>query len=63
MADLRSDVWNNRGWSFRPPQDVEEEAAMLRKDMEQISLLFLQSNYSAPFIGGVIETLAIPFAY
>ena len=62
MSEYRSMVWSENSWDFRAPQNVEEEAAYLKKDMEQINLLFLYSNYSAPYIGGEIEvcTIAIP---
>jgi hypothetical protein len=60
MSELRSQVWNNAGWKFRPPTNISEESDILRKDMEQITLFFLQSDYSAPFIGGKIETLGLP---
>lgn len=60
MADLRSQVWSNPAWQFRPPSSIEEEAKVLKLDMEHINLFFRQSNYSAPFIGGEIETLTIP---
>jgi hypothetical protein len=60
MAELRGQVWSNPNWSFRPPNSVDEEAEVLRLDMEHINLFFRQSNYSAPIIGGPIDTLAIP---
>lgn len=60
MAKLRSEVWRNDNWKFRPPQNISEEAEVLKKDMEQVNVFFAQSNYSAPFIGGPIETLGLP---
>jgi hypothetical protein len=60
MAELRAQVWGNPNWRFRPPNSIDEEADLLRLDMEQINAFFRQSNYSAPFIGGPIETLNIP---
>ena len=43
-----------------PPQTVDEEAAYLKNDMEHIALLFLYSDYAAPYIGGPIEIYPIP---
>lgn len=59
MAQYRSTVWGNPNWSFRPPQNVQEEAAYLKLDMEQIGTLFRASDYP-PVVGGPIETYAIP---
>jgi hypothetical protein len=55
MSQYRSQVWSNSSWKFRAPKNVDEEAAYLKNDMEHIKLLFLYSNYPAPFIGGDIE--------
>jgi hypothetical protein len=55
MSDYRSSVWVEPSWKFRPPMNVDEEAAYLKNDMEHIKLLFLHSNYPAPYIGGDIE--------
>jgi len=60
MSEYRSAVWSKTSWKFRAPQNVEEEAAYLKNDMEQINLLFLYSNYSVPYIGGEIEVCTIP---
>lgn len=60
MSQYRSRVWNEPSWKFRPSQNVNEEAAYLKNDMEHIKLLFLYSKYAAPYIGGDIEIHAIP---
>jgi hypothetical protein len=61
MSEYRSSVWSEPSWNFRPPQNVNEEAAYLKNDMEHIKLLFLYSNYTAPYIGGDIEIHPIPY--
>lgn len=60
MSQLRVQVWGNPDWDFRPPKTVDEEAEVLKLDMEHVKLFFLHSDYTAPFIGGSIETLNIP---
>ena len=60
MSRYRASVWSISHWNFRPPQDIEEEAAYLKNDMEHIKLLFLYSNYMTPYIGGDIEIHPIP---
>lgn len=60
MANLRAQVWSNPDWEFRSPNSIDEEAEVLKLDMEHINLFFRQSDYSTPFIGGPIETYTIP---
>lgn len=60
MANYRSLAWNNPNWDFRPPLNIDEEAAYLRNDMEHINLLFLHSNLADPPIGGEIQIYTIP---
>ena len=60
MSEYRSAVWSEPSWNFRPPNNVDQEAAYLKNDMEHIKLLFLYSNYAAPYIGGDIEIHTIP---
>ncbi|MCB1225588.1 MAG: hypothetical protein KDK99_07265, partial [Verrucomicrobiales bacterium] len=60
MAGYRSQVWGNPNWQFQPPTTVEEERQYLKNDMEHIGILFSHSRYAAPFIGGDIQTHAIP---
>jgi hypothetical protein len=62
MASFKSQVWLNKSWQFRPPDNLVEEAEYLKHDMELIGLFFQYSNYSAPLIGGpiVYHTIASP---
>jgi len=59
MSKFRSFVWAKPDWGFRLPASVDEEVDYLKHDMELITLFFKQSNYSAPFIGGDIDTYTI----
>ncbi len=59
MNDFFNSVWSHPSWQFRPPKSIEETEALIKIYMEIINTLFLLSDYSAPLIGGAIQTHVI----
>ncbi|GAI41503.1 unnamed protein product, partial [marine sediment metagenome] len=53
-------IWSNPKWKFRPPRSIAETEILVRLYMQIIGISFQLSNYSAPFIGGDIQTYVIP---
>ena len=53
-------VWSQPEWKFRPPQTLDETVLFAELNLNLIITLFIVSDYSAPFIGGPVQTLAIP---
>ena len=53
-------VWNQPGWKFRPPKSLDEATVFIRTYLLIINGLFEVSDYSAPLIGGPIQTHGIP---
>jgi len=53
-------IWNNPTWAFRPPRSIEETQELVKLNVQIIGTLFKLSDYPAPFIGGDIQTYAIP---
>lgn len=49
-------IWAHPPWKFRPPKSLEETALLVKMYMEIINTLFMLSDYSAPMIGGDIQT-------
>lgn len=56
LQELFNDIWNQPAWQFRPPRTLRELAAFVELEIRAVAALFLSSDYSAPFIGGQIQT-------
>jgi hypothetical protein len=62
MPHLRKfldEVWNTAAWRFRPPKTLDEVAILVELHFSVIGAMFRMSDYSAPFIGGPVQTLLI----
>ncbi len=55
-------VWNTPGWLFRPPKTLAEVADLLELQLNAIGTMFKISDYSAPYIGGSVQTLHLAAA-
>lgn len=53
-------IWSPPEWNFRPPKSINETKILIRMYMQIINSVFQLSDYSAPFIGGDIQTYLIP---
>ena len=53
------DVWSTANWQFRPPKTLDEVAILLELHISVVVAMFKISDYSAPFIGGPVQTLLI----
>ena len=62
MAEFLDVIWGNPNRKFRPPETIEETELLVKLYFQVISTLFAISDYSAPFIGGDIQTCVIPYA-
>jgi len=62
MTEFLNVIWGNPNWKFRPPITIEETELIVKLYFQVISTLFAISDYSAPFIGGNIQTYVIPYA-
>ena len=60
LQALFNDIRNQPRWQFRPPRNLGELAAFVELEIRAVAALFLSSDYSAPFIGGQIQTDLIP---
>ena len=60
LQALFNDIRNQPRWNFRPPRNLGELAAFVELEIRAVAALFLSSDYSAPFIGGQIQTILIP---
>ena len=54
-----SSIWRNPSLKFRAPKSIDETVILVKTYMEIINTLFLLSDYSAPLIGGDIQTYII----
>jgi hypothetical protein len=48
-------AWANPQWEFTQPKHIRGLARLVELQLKVISLLFENSNYSAPFIGGDVQ--------
>jgi hypothetical protein len=53
-------IWGDTQNRFRPPMTLGEYEDFMKTYMLLINALFVSSDYSAPFIGGNIQTFVIP---
>lgn len=60
LDDFFSSLWSMPHWQFRPPHSLEESEVLVKTYMKIINDLFILSDYSAPIIGGDIQTHLIP---
>jgi hypothetical protein len=62
MPHLRKfleEIWGTAAWRFRPPKTLGEVAILVELHFSVIGAMFIMSDYSAPFIGGPVQTLLI----
>lgn len=59
FSSLMNTIWNNPNWLFRPPKSLVEAEGYVKLFMQFVGTLFKSSNYSAPFIGGRVQTCRI----
>lgn len=60
MDKVLNDIWNKKGWNFRPPENLFESASIVKLQFDFVSQRFKLSHHNALYIGGEIQTNLIP---
>jgi hypothetical protein len=53
-------IWSNPEWQFRQPKTLKELGDIVSLELQIVSKLFEQSDYSAPYVGGAVQLELCP---